>query len=314
MSIKQFRGINNIEMKNTNIIYLLLLSLGITSCKEKTNKYDASGSFEATETIISAEANGKILQLNIEEGQQLDSGQLVGFIDSTQLELSKLQLVQSKKAILSGRPEANTQVEALKTELSNALRDHDRTEKLVKGGIASQQQLDDENAKIATLQARINAQESSLRTTTSSLNEQGNTVDAQMREINDQLRKCVIINPIKGTILTKYAGKYEMAVLGRPLYKIADISTIILRAYITVDQLQQVKIGQEVKVLTDDGKGGYKEKEGVITWVNNKSEFTPKTIQTKNERANLVYAMKVSVKNDGYLKIGMYGEVSWNKQ
>jgi HlyD family secretion protein len=142
MSIKQFRGINNIEMKNTNIIYLLLLSLGITSCKEKTNKYDASGSFEATETIISAEANGKILQLNIEEGQQLDSGQLVGFIDSTQLELSKLQLVQSKKAILSGRPEANTQVEALKTELSNALRDHDRTEKLVKGGIASQQQLE----------------------------------------------------------------------------------------------------------------------------------------------------------------------------
>jgi len=239
---------------------------------------------------------------------------LIGFIDSTQLQLTRLQLVQNKKAILSGRPEANAQVEALRTELSNAIRDHDRTERLVKGGVASQKQLDDENAKIATLQAKINAQESSLRTTTSSLNEQGNTIDAQMKEINDQLKKCVIINPVKGTVLTKYVEQYEMAVLGRPLYKIADISTIILRAYITGDQLQQVKIGQKVKVFTDDGKGGYKETEGLITWVNDKSEFTPKTIQTKNERANLVYAIKVKVKNDGYLKIGMYGEVIWNKQ
>jgi len=301
-------------MKNTNIIYSLLLLLSIVSCKEKANNYDASGSFEAKETIIAAEATGKILQLNIEEGQPLDSGQLIGFIDSTQLQLTRLQLVQSKKAILSGRPEANAQVEALRTELSNAIRDHDRTERLVKGGVASQKQLDDENAKIATLQAKINAQESSLRTTTSSLNEQGSTIDAQMKEINDQLKKCVIINPVKGTVLTKYVEQYEMAVLGRPLYKIADISTIILRAYITGDQLQQVKIGQKVKVFTDDGKGGYRETEGLITWVNDKSEFTPKTIQTKNERANLVYAIKVKVKNDGYLKIGMYGEVIWNKQ
>jgi len=301
-------------MKNTNIIYSLLLLLSIVSCKEKANNYDASGSFEAKETIIAAEATGKILQLNIEEGQPLDSGQLIGFIDSTQLQLTRLQLVQSKKAILSGRPEANAQVEALRSELSNAIRDHDRTERLVKGGVASQKQLDDENAKIATLQAKINAQESSLRITTSSLNEQGSTIDAQMKEINDQLKKCVIINPVKGTVLTKYVEQYEMAVLGRPLYKIADISTIILRAYITGDQLQQVKIGQKVKVFTDDGKGGYRETEGLITWVNDKSEFTPKTIQTKNERANLVYAIKVKVKNDGYLKIGMYGEVIWNKQ
>ena len=301
-------------MKNTKFVYLLLLWLSIASCKEKVNNHDASGSFEATETIISAEANGKIMQLNIDEGQQLDSGQLVGFIDSTQLELSKVQLMQNKKAILSGRPEASVQVEALKTELSNAIRDRDRIERLVKGGVASPKQLDDVNANIATLRAKIDVQESSLRTTTSSLNEQGNTVDAQMKQINDQLKKYAIINPVKGTVLTKFAEQYEMAVLGRPLYKIADISTIVLRAYITGDQLQQVKIGQNVKVFTDDGKGGYKEREGVITWVNDKSEFTPKTIQTKNERANLVYAMKVSVKNDGYLKIGMYGEVRWDKQ
>ena len=300
-------------MKNMKITFLLLLLLNILSCKEKTNNYDASGSFEATETIISAEANGKILQLNIEEGQQLDSGQLIGFIDSTQLHLNRLQLLQNRKAILSGRPETNVQVEALKTELSNAILDHSRTEKLVQGGVASQKQLDDEKSKIATLQAKINAQESSLRTTTLSLNEQGSTVEVQMREINDQLKKCVIINPVKGTVLTKYAEQFEMAVLGKPLYKIADLSTIILRAYITGDQLNQVKIGQKVKVYTDDGKGSYKQTDGIITWVNDKSEFTPKTIQTKNERANLVYAIKVSVKNDGYLKIGMYGEITWDK-
>jgi HlyD family secretion protein len=314
MTIKQFPGINSIEMKKTKLISLILLLLSMVSCKEKTNNHDASGSFEAKETIIAAEATGKILLLNIEEGQTLDSGQLVGSIDSTQLQLSKLQLVQNKKAILSGRPEANTQVEALKTELSNAISDHSRTEKLVKAGVASQKQLDDETAKIATLRARINAQESSLRTTTSSLNEQGSAVDVQMREINDQLKKCAIVNPVKGTVLTKYAEQYEMAVLGKPLYKIADISTIILRAYITGDQLHQVKLGQRVKVFTDDGQGGYKEMEGLITWVNDKAEFTPKTIQTKNERANLVYAIKVNVKNDGFLKLGMYGEVMWSKQ
>jgi HlyD family secretion protein len=298
-------------MKNTPVLFLILLLSGL-SCKEKTSNYDASGSFEAKETIIAAEAGGKLLQLNIEEGQQLDSGQLIGFIDSTQLHLTKLQLLQNKKAILSGRPQVNLQVEALKKELDNAKLDRDRTARLLAGGVASQKQLDDADAKIATLKSRIEAQESSLQTTTSSLTEQGSTVDVQMREINDQLKKSVIINPVKGTVLTKYAEQYEMAALGKPLYKIADLSTIILRVYITGDQLQQIRIGEKLKVFTDDGKGGYKETEGVITWISDKSEFTPKTIQTKNERANLVYAVKVSVKNDGYLKLGMYGEVKWN--
>jgi HlyD family secretion protein len=300
-------------MKNTQILFLFVLLFSIISCKEKTNNYDASGSFEATETIIAAEASGKILQLNIEEGQVLDSGQLIGFIDSTQLHLTKQQLVQSKKAILSGRPEAKVQVEALRDELANAKLDRERTARLVAGGVASQKQLDDADSKITTLQSKIAAQESSLQTTTSSITEQGSTVDAQMREINDQLKKSVIINPVKGTVLTKYAEQFEMAALGKPLYKIADLSTIILRVYITGDQLQQIKIGEKLNVFTDDGKGGYKETEGLITWISDRSEFTPKTIQTKNERANLVYAVKVSVKNDGYLKLGMYGEVRWNK-
>ncbi|HZZ76305.1 MAG TPA: HlyD family efflux transporter periplasmic adaptor subunit [Puia sp.] len=299
-------------MKNKSIICGLVL-LVTASCKEKANIHDASGSFEAVETMISAEASGKILQLSVAEGQQLDSGQTVGYIDSSQLHLSRLQLRQNKVAILSGRPETNVQTEALKSELANAVINRDRTDKLVKGGVASQKQLDDQNAQIAILQSRINAQENSLQTSTSNLNEQGGSVDAQMKEINNELQKCVIMNPLKGTVLTKYAEPYEMATLGKPLYKIADLSTITLRAYITGDQLQQVKIDQPVKVFTDDGKGGYKETSGVITWINDKSEFTPKTIQTKNERANLVYAIKVSVKNDGYLKIGMYGEVAWNK-
>jgi HlyD family secretion protein len=297
-------------MKN-KIIYVLIILVNIVSCKEKTNKYDASGSFEAIETMIAAEANGKLLQLDIEEGQQLDSGQVIGYIDSTQLHLNKLQMIQNKKAILSGRPQTSVQTEALKKQLTNAELDRNRTKRLVEGGVASQKQLDDANAKITTLQAQIDAQENALQTTTSSINEQGGTVDVQLKEINNQLQKCVIVNPVKGTVLTKYAEQYEMAVLGRPLYKIADMSTVILRAYITGDQLQQVKLDQKVKVYTDDGKGGFKETEGVITWINDKAEFTPKTIQTKNERANLVYAIKVSVKNDGYLKIGMYGEVKF---
>lgn len=310
MITKQSPGTNSNDMKN-KIIYVLIILVSIVSCKEKANKYDASGSFEAVETMIAAEANGQILQLNIKEGQQLDSGQVIGYIDSTQLHLNKLQLMQNKKAILSGRPQTSVQTEALKKQLANAELDRNRTKRLVEGGVASQKQLDDANAKITTLQAQIDAQENALQTTTSSINEQGGTVDVQLKEINNQLQKCVIVNPVKGTVLTKYAEQYEMAVLGRPLYKIADMSTIILRAYITGDQLQQVKLDQKVKVYTDDGKGGFKETEGVITWINDKAEFTPKTIQTKNERANLVYAIKVSVKNDGYLKIGMYGEVKF---
>ena len=296
-------------MKNRNIIISLLLLLGLNSCDDKGLSHDASGSFEAVETIISAEANGKILQLSIEEGQELNVGQVIGHIDSTQMYARKLQLLQSKKAILSGRPQASVQTDALKKELANAILDRDRTENLVKGGVATQKQLDDANAKVITLRARINAQESSLQTTTSSLNEQAGTVDAQLTEINDQLKKCTVTNPLKGTVLSKYAEQYEMTAAGRPLYKIADLSNIVLRAYITGDLLSQVKLDQKVKVFTDDGKGGFKQTEGVVTWINDKAEFTPKTIQTKNERANLVYAIKVKIRNDGFYKIGMYGEM-----
>jgi len=300
-------------MKKIKLLYFLMPTIFMFSCHNKENDFDASGSFEAVETILSAEANGQILQLNVEEGQQLEAGQKVGFIDSTQLAISKMQLRQNEKAILSGKPQIQIQTESLKRQLDNAILDRNRTEKLVKGGVASQKQLDDINSKVAALQAQITAQKSSLETTTENLTEQGNTVGVQLKGIQDQLSKSVIVNPIKGTVLAKYAEQYEMAVIGKPLYKIANLETLDLRAYITGTQLPQIKIGQQVKVRIDQGEKKYKEYQGTIGWISNKSEFSPKTIPTKDERANLVYAIKVRVKNDGYLKIGMYGEVLWSK-
>jgi len=296
-------------MHPRNIFLALLVLLGLPSCHSSGLEHDASGSFEAVETIISAEAAGQILELRVEEGEELAAGQAVGQIDSTQLAAQKQQLMQSRTAILSARPHSAVQTDALKKELASVVLDRTRTAKLVAGGVASQRQLDDTDAKLRTLEAQIKAQESSLQTTTSSLNEQGRTVDAQLALLDDQLAKYVLTNPIKGTVLSKYAEPHEVATLGKPLYKIADLSQLILRAYITGDQLSQIKLDQKVKVFTDDGKGGYKQAEGVVSRVSDKAEFTPKAIQTKTERANLVYAIKVRVKNDGTYKIGMYGEI-----
>ena len=297
-------------MKIYTVPFLLLAFL-LFSCNTEKNAADASGSFEAIETIISAEASGKILLFNVSEGEILKPGQSIGYIDSTQLYLTKLQLIQNRKAILSGRPDVKTQLESLKKELANAKEDQKRLENLVKGEVASQKQLDDANTRVAVLQSQIDAQQSSLNTSSTALTEQGNTVEVQLAQINDQLRKCKITNPIQGTVLSKYAEENEMTSPGKALYKIADLSTINLRAYISGNQLPQVKLNQKVKVSTDDGKGGFKETEGIIIWINDKAEFTPKTIQTKDERANMVYAVKVSVKNDGVYKIGMYGEVKF---
>jgi HlyD family secretion protein len=283
----------------------------LASCKNDNDLYDASGTFEATETIVSAEANGKILELNLEEGESLKQGTQVGYIDSIQLHLTRLQLMQNRKAILSGRPDVTTQIESLQKELENAMNDKKRMENLVKGEVASQKQLDDANTRVSVLQSKIDAQKSILNTTTSTLTEQSNTVEFQLGQVEDQLRKCRIINPVAGTVLTKYANAFEMASVGKPLYKIADLSNMVLRAYISGNQLPNVKLNQKVKVSTDDGKGGFKETEGAISWINDKAEFMPKTIQTKDERANMVYAIKVKVQNDGAYKIGMYGEIKF---
>lgn len=291
---------------------LLLFVLSLGSCTKNDQDFDASGSFEATETIVSSEANGKITLLNINEGDELKAGQIVGYVDSTQLYLNRLQLIQNKKAILSGRPNIQTQIEALQKELDNAFLDQKRIENLVKGQVASQKQLDDANSRVTMLRSRIDAQKSSLGTTTQNLQEQSRTVELQLKQIEDQLRKCRIVNPVNGTVLVRYSNVYEVTSVGKPLYKIADLSEINLKAYITSDQFASIKLGQKVKIKIDDTDGKQKEYEGMIEWINDKAEFTPKTIQTKNERANLVYAIKMKVKNDGALKIGMYGEVLFN--
>ena len=294
------------------LIQLTTLGFLLFSCTKKNEMADATGSFEAIETIISAEANGKLLLFGINEGDQVKAGQLIGYIDSTQLYLTRLQLLQSLKAVLSGRPDINTQLEALQRELDNANADKQRIENLVKGEVASQKQLDDANTRIAVLQSKIAAQKSQLGTSTSTLNEQARTINLQLAQIEDQLRKCKILNPISGTILSTYVNPFEMTTAGKPLYKVADLSTIELKAYITQDQFSKIKVGQRVKVLVDAEVGSMKTYDGTISWINNKAEFTPKTIQTKDERANLVYAIKAQVKNDGLLKIGMYGEVKFN--
>jgi HlyD family secretion protein len=297
-------------MKNHKY-FPLLISLLWVSCNNGGNKFDATGTFEATETIISSEANGRIVKLDLEEGDILSEGQRVGYIDSSQLRLTKMQLRENRKAILAGRPDIRTQMESTRQEIESTLIDRKRIENLVKGEVATQKQLDDINSKLAILEAKLAAQKSSLGTSTATLNDQSSAVDAQLALIQDQLTKCVLKNPVNGTVLSKYAMANEMTAMGKPLYKVADLSTVILRAYVTGSQLPQLKIGQVVTVLVDSDKDHYKSYQGNITWISDKAEFTPKTIQTKDERANLVYAVKINVKNDGYLKLGMYGEVKF---
>ncbi|WP_118196579.1 HlyD family secretion protein [Albibacterium indicum] len=283
-----------------------------TACTNNNNtSFDASGSFEADETIISAEATGLIKRLDIEEGQSLKAGQVVGYIDSVQLDLKKKQLEAQLTAILGRKPDISVQLSALQEQLRTAEKERERIGNLVKGDAATPKQLDDINAQIVVLEKQIDAQKSSLSISSEGLSKDARTLMVQIEQLEDQLRKCKITNPQDGTILTQYAEVNEMTATGKPLYKIADLSSIFLRAYISGNQLPKLKLNQNVTVLTDDGDGGFKETEGSVVWINDKAEFTPKTIQTKEERANRVYAIKVMVKNDGSYKIGMYGEVKF---
>lgn len=285
--------------------------IGLTSCQQSTIKPDASGTFETTEVIVSAEGTGQILDFTVEEGMALTEGQLVGHIDSTQLYLKKLQLKANQKALLSRRPDMQKQLATLEQQLATARSEKRRIENLVKDNAVATKQLDDVNAQIALLEKQITATKSTLSTTIDGITGDNNALEIQLEQLEDQLNKCRITAPISGTVLAKYAEKGELATTGKTLFKLGDTNQMILRAYVTNDQLSTIKIGQKVRVFADYGKGN-KEYEGVITWISNKAEFTPKTIQTRDERANLVYALKISVKNDGYIKIGMYGDVKFN--
>ncbi len=294
-----------------NKILLILSIVSAFACNRNKIMYDASGVFEATEINISAENSGKIMKFDIVEGQELKAGEVVGFIDSVQLYLKKKQFESQINAVISRKPVISVQLASLKEQLHYAQRELKRVEKLFKSDAATQKQVDDMKNQVEVVKKQIKAQESNLEITTEGIEKETSPLFYQIEQLNDQLKKCKIINPIDGVVITKYAENYEIINYGKMLYKVADIKNMVLKVYFTGDQLSNVKLDQTIKVFVDAKEGEYKEYSGKITFISEKAEFTPKTIQTKDERANLVYATKILVNNDGFLKIGMYGEVKF---
>lgn len=288
-----------------------LLVLLAASCVEGNKAYDASGVFESTEVTVSAEGNGKILSLDLQEGDRLEAGQIVGCIDTVQLHLSEIQLEASRRAVGSGRLDISRQIAALESQIGKQRQELDRFTKLEKAGASNRKQVEDIQAQIETLERQLAAQEESLNSSNRNVSGQADALEAQIEQIRDRIRKCVITSPVAGTVLAKYSEAGEFAALGRALFKVADIDNIRLRAYITADQLTTLKIGQQVRVFADQGSSGRKEYAGTLIWISDKAEFTPKTIQTRDERANLVYAVKIAVENDGLIKLGMYGDIKF---
>ena len=288
---------------------LPLLALFLSACGNGTGKFDATGTFESEEVIVSSEAMGKLVKFDIEEGINLKQDQIVGLVDTVQLYLKKKQLEASVKAVISKQPDIASQLATIQEQIQTTTTEKKRVENLVKSNAATTKQLDDINAQLELLNKQYSATKSSLTITKQGLQSETYPLQVQIEQIQDQIDKSIIKNPLDGTVLTRYAKQSEITTNGKALYKIADLSVMTLRAYVNGNQLGEMKLGQKVKVFVDKGNGEQKELSGEIYWVSSKAEFTPKTIQTKDERANLVYAVKVYVKNDGFLKIGMYGEV-----
>ncbi|MDD4970140.1 MAG: HlyD family efflux transporter periplasmic adaptor subunit [Paludibacter sp.] len=283
----------------------------LTSCGVSKDNYDASGTFETTEVLVSAEGSGKILSFDVREGQVLAANEVVGTIDSMQLFLRKKQMITTERSMQVRRPNVQKQIAAIEQQIATAKTERKRIENLIKADAANQKQLDDVNAQISVLEKQLDAQKTTLVTTNQGITDDSEGIKLQVAQLEDQLNKCKITSPIAGTVLVKYSEQGEVAAPGKALFKIADTNNMILRAYVTNGQLSKLKIGQKVKVYCDSDTKEMKEYEGTLGWISDKSEFTPKTIQTKDERANLVYAVKINVKNDGFLKIGMYGSVKF---
>lgn len=310
-----------------NLIIILLFTSAITACNNDKMKSDASGTFEADEVIVSSEVPGKVLSFNIDEGMTIAKDSVVGTIDAVNIELQKQQVAASIEALSKRTSDVLPQVKLLQdqlivqqSQLKTLEREKTRTENLVKQDAATGKQLDDMNAQIdvmnkqiAVTQQQINVQRSNVSTQNRGILSETAPLQKRVAQLDDQLQRANITNPLNGTVLAKYVEAGEVVGTGKALYKIADLSTITLRAYVTGDILPNIKLGQQVTVLIDSTKDDYKKYPGTITWISDKAEFTPKTIQTKEERANLVYAVKVKVKNDGFLKIGMYGELKLNE-
>ncbi|MCK9155935.1 MAG: HlyD family efflux transporter periplasmic adaptor subunit [Paludibacteraceae bacterium] len=298
-------------MKKNNLILLSLLFL--CGCNGDEKGSTANGYFEATEVTVSAESNGRILDLHIQEGDTVKAGEKIGAIDSMQLYLTKLQLQKNVKSVSANKPDVETQIAYLQEQLNKQLTEKTRIENMLKDNAATQKMLDDVNSHIKVLETQIAAQKSTLQKSNNSIDAQSSSIEMQIAQVQDKLSKCSVTSPINGTILNKYAEAGEFAAIGKPLFKVANINDMTLRAYVTSGQLMDLKIGQEVEVTANFGGEKTLKYKGIIKWISPKSEFTPKNIQTQSNRENLVYAIKIGVKNDGFIKIGMFGNVSWKE-
>ena len=302
---------------------LATVSFVLAACGNKEKEYDATGTFEATEVTVSAKATGELKTFNISEGQAVEQGVVVGSIDayqlqqtSEQLEAQKRQLGATRSATDSRRLDLEKQLSSISQQIANAQRERQRFAELVADGAVPKKQLDDINYQIKVLERQREATRDQIRSNNASLAEQSKGIgaqidglNAQQRQIADQIANAQVKAPIAGTVLEKYVEQGEFVAIGKPLFKMADVQNMYLRAYVTSSQLKDLKIGQKVKVFADYGDKEKKTYEGTIAWISSRSEFTPKTILTDDERADLVYAVKISIKNDGFAKIGMYGEV-----
>ena len=284
----------------------------LAGCGNNEKAYDATGTFEATEVTVAAEQSGALMMFDVNEGDEVALGKEVGLIDTTQIWLKIQQSKATKDVYQSQKPNMEAQIAATRQQLAKARQDQQRYKELVADGAAPSKMLDDATNQVQVLQKQLEAQISSLSTNTNALNKQMAATDVQTSQLQDLLQKCHIVTPIKGIVLEKYVERGEFVGVGKSLFKMADTEQMFIRAYVTSAQLKDVKVGQQAKVFADYGDGQRKEYDGTVTWISSKSEFTPKTILTDDERADLVYAIKVSIKNDGFVKIGMYGEIKFN--
>ncbi len=292
-------------MKRIHVFILMAGTMVLASCGNQKDQPDAYGTFEADEITVYSLANGRLLKFDVEEGMVIDSGKVVGFVDTTDLYLKKMQAIDQRAATSSKLGDLQAQVAVQEQNRENLLIDQRRVANMLKDGAATQKQMDDVNSALKVIDAQIAA----IRTQAAGVNASASGIGQQIAQLEEAIRNSYIINPVKGTVLTKFAERDEVTGFGKPLYKIADVTTMTLRVYVSGTQLPHIKLGQQVQVRFDKDEKTNSVLNGTVTWISESAEFTPKTIQTKEERVNLVYAVKVKVANDGSLKIGMPGEI-----
>lgn len=288
---------------------MALTTAALCGCSGKTPDFDACGQVEATEVVVSAESNGRIISLNVPEGAHLSKGQYVGAIDSMQTYLQKMELIERRQNASSRIVDIETQTAAQKARLENLRRDRERYDNLLAKDAGTKKQLDDIESQIAVSVGELDAMIQSYEKNNAGVEAELGMYDVQIAQKEDLLRKCRIVSPVEGTVLTRYAEEGESVTSGKPIFRIADLDNIYVRAYLTVSQLAAIKLGSKVKVYPDDGSAQMKEYEGEVIWISGQAEFTPKNIQTRDERADMVYAVKIALRNNGYIKIGMYAYV-----